>query len=104
MENFISWDIDFEIDDEGEEIEGSEYALISRVYVRPEDRGRGVARKMLGLEIESIKKEQPGLEIKLAAYPTEDSVDMDRLVSFYESMGFEEDSEATCDHAVIMAL
>lgn len=88
--NIISWDItsDSIFDDEGYESQGEDYVMIDLVYVVPEERGKGIARKMMADEIAKIKKEHPGLTIKLSALPKDDGIDQERLVSFYESIGF----------------
>lgn len=69
---------------------GPEYAVIDKIYVDPSERGRGKARSMLRETIQEIQSERPDIPIKLNALPLEPEVDMDRLVSFYESEGFSE--------------
>jgi predicted GNAT family N-acyltransferase len=98
----LNTDIDF--DEDGNEIESEEYVLISRVYVPEEKRGQGVARKIMTEALAEIAKEHPSKTIKIAAYPLEETTDLDRLVDFYESLGFEvSDSTGNC-HAVIMEM
>jgi GNAT superfamily N-acetyltransferase len=104
-ENYVSWSIECDdiYDEEGEVIGSEEYVLIDKIFVKKEDRRKGIARTMLLNEIEIIKKEHKGIDIKIAAYPFDDKeCDMEGLVSFYESVGFE--VENTESHAVIMKL
>ena len=86
-------------DYEGNEIGSKPYMLISHVYVYPEYRCQGHARRLLAEAIKTMK--MSGLPIRLAALPTEDNINMEDLVNFYESMGF--DVEDTSTDAVVMA-
>jgi len=100
---YVSWGLqsDPEFDDEGNESTGDEYALIEKIYVPPSQRGNGIARKMLRSALAEIKQEHPDLPIKIAALPFgEDAIEMEDLVSFYESEGF--DVSNTDSDAVIM--
>jgi GNAT superfamily N-acetyltransferase len=79
------------IDEDGEEVDGDDYILIELVYVKPEYRGMGIARKLL---VDFLKKNRScGMDIRLVALPKEDEIDIERLVKFYESVGFSIDDE-----------
>lgn len=103
---YVSWGLDedpiFDID--GNEIGVDEYVGISRVYVPPYQRGKGVATKMLRESLKEIQEKYPGKPVRLAALPfdkgSEGVLDMDELVSFYEKEGF--DVINTDGSAVIM--
>lgn len=103
MTSYISWDLteDFTLDEEGYEIGLGEYALIEKVWVDPEERGKGVGKKLVLDAIEEIRDMHPDLDIKLAALPFgEGAMEMDELVAYYERIGF---SVENCDgEAVIM--
>jgi len=101
--NYISYSeqCDPIFDNEGNEIAEEKYILIDLVYVCPEDRKKGIARKMI-VELISELKKQP-LAVKLVALPKEKSIDQDALVSFYESVGFSVSDEQGCS-GVIMEL
>jgi predicted GNAT family N-acyltransferase len=88
--SFVEFSVDSMMIDEDTE---KEYILINLIYTAPEARGQGVARKMLTEAVAEIGKNFPGMEVKLCALPKEDSVDMDRLVDFYKSVGFRVDDE-----------
>lgn len=92
---------DFDLDEEGAEVGTGKYILIDLVYVAPEFRGQGVARKMLLDTLEELKK-QP-LPVKLVALPKEKGIDQDRLVEFYEECGFSVSEQQGCA-GVIMEL
>lgn len=102
--SFISWDVDCEeiYDDEGDVIDEIEYALIHKIFVVKEERRQGKARKMLLDAIAEIKEEGHS-EVRIAAYPFDDEeCDIECLVEFYESVGFEV-IPSEC-HAVIMSM
>lgn len=73
-------------DDEGNESEGEEYLRIDLVYTKPEYRGQGYAEKMLDASLDVAEK--TGMKIKLVALPKDSSTDQNKLIKFYESMGF----------------
>ena len=101
--NYISYseNVDPIFDEEGDKIGEKRYILIDLVYVCPEDRRKGIARKMLEELITELKK-QP-LPVKLVALPKEKSIDIDDLVEFYESVGFSVSEEQGCS-GVLMEL
>ena len=88
---YIDWDLftDEAYDSEGNEIEGETYVKIENLYIKPEFRGNGCARSLLTLAIASIRNSCTGLTIKIVAEPKEDSVEVEKLASFYESFGLE---------------
>ena len=81
---------DIDIDDFGDEIEGDPYVLINKVEVPEEHRGQGVGRKLMEKEIAEQSRANPDLPFELAAIPLDDATDVNKLVGFYESMGFRE--------------
>jgi ribosomal protein S18 acetylase RimI-like enzyme len=86
-QGYIDWDVyaDEELDDEGYEVEGEEYIKIDNLFVKPEYRGQGFARKLLTQAIEMIQKQAPGLEVKIVPEPKDDQTTFTRLAAFYES-------------------
>ena len=83
---------DFDIDEDGDEVVTDEYVLIDMVSVPAHLRGQGIARRMLGEALEAIRAEYPGWRIVLLPRDTvSPDTDIDRLVAFYESMGFCDD-------------
>jgi GNAT superfamily N-acetyltransferase len=74
-------------DEEGNETDEKAYILIDLVYVKPEYRRQGYARKLLTETLAEIRAESD-LPIFLAALPKDDTIDMESLVSFYESVDF----------------
>jgi GNAT superfamily N-acetyltransferase len=84
--------VDFDIyedpcfdEETGEEL-SYEYAKIDNLFVDAAERGKGIARQLLGEAVAEIKKYHPGLEIKIVAEPQEACVDQDRLMRFYDSI------------------
>lgn len=103
MNAYISWDIQSDdiYDAEGDVVGQEDYALIEKIWVPAEDRGTGKGRQMLRETIEQIRTEGHD-KVKIAALPFDGGVEMECLVSFYESEGF--DVEDTNGHAVIMGM
>ena len=102
-EHYVSWDIENDpvFDEDGAESVGEDYALIEKIYVPEADRSSGVGRRILRESIHEIQQQHPDMPIKIAAYPFGDNtLDMEDLVNFYESEGF--DVVNTDGHAVIM--
>lgn len=87
------------LDEEGNEIEGEKYLLIDLVFVKPEFRGKGIARELLENTIEELKKQN--MQIKIVALPKEKDIDQERLVSFYESVGFSISEEQGCSGVIM---
>ncbi len=101
--SYVSWDIENDpiFDEDGFESVGEDYALIEKIYVPEADRSNGVGRRILRESIHEIQQQHPDMPIKIAAYPFGDNaLDMEDLVNFYESEGF--DVVNTDGHAVIM--
>ena len=101
---YVSWDLETEVlfDEDGFEYDGDDYALIEKIWVPESDRGQGKGRKMLESAIEEIRAQHGKITIKIAALPFDNGMEMNDLVSFYESVGF--DVEDTSGHAVIMSM
>lgn len=100
---YYSWSLDNEpiFDHEGNESAGDDYARIDKLYVPEEKRSKGVGRKLLRDSIQEIQQKHPNMPIKLAALPFgKNGLDMENLVKFYESEGF--DIANTEGHAVVM--
>lgn len=89
----LSHDVEFiDVPCSPENPEGYEevpYVLISGIRVGSEYRRRGYGRALLRAAIDYAKAEFPRLPLKLAAVPDADSIDLDSLIAFYESEGFE---------------
>lgn len=65
------------------------YVLISGLDVSPEYRRQGHGRALLRAAVDYAKAEFPHIPLKLAAVPDSDGMDLDSLIAFYESEGFE---------------
>jgi ribosomal protein S18 acetylase RimI-like enzyme len=59
--------------------------VIENIFVPNELRGQGIAKKMMQELIENNKN----IDIELHAYPQDEQTDINKLVEFYESFGFE---------------
>jgi len=100
---YSSWSLDNDpiFDHEGNEFAGDDYARIDKLYVPAKERSSGVGRKLLRDTIQEIQQKHPNMPIKLAALPFgEKGLDMENLVKFYESEGF--DIANIEGHAVVM--
>jgi GNAT superfamily N-acetyltransferase len=82
---YIDWDVysDQEMDEDGNEIDGEKYVKIDNLFVKPEYRGRGEAKKMMNIAIAEIKKKYPGMEIKIVPEPKDKNTDKGELIDFY---------------------
>lgn len=89
----LSHDIEFrDVPYSPESPEGYEerpYMLISGLDVSPEHRRQGYGRALLRAAIDYARSEFPHLPLKLAAVPDSDGIDLDSLIAFYASEGFE---------------
>lgn len=65
------------------------YMLISGIDVSPRHRRQGHGRALLQAAVAYARQEFPHLPLKLAAVPDSDGADLDSLIAFYESEGFE---------------
>lgn len=65
------------------------YVLISGLDVSPEYRRQGHGRALLRAAIDYAKAEFPHIPLKLAAVPDSDGMDLEALIAFYASEGFE---------------
>lgn len=62
-------------------------ALIYNLFIHPEYRGQGKARKLLRLVIDEIRDTGYTGDIKIEANPKEEGIDLGQLIEFYTSMG-----------------
>jgi len=62
-------------------------ALIYNLFVHPEYRMQGKAKRLLILVIGEIRDAGYSGEIEIEATPTEDGINLDRLILLYASMG-----------------
>jgi|TARA_Y100000310_G_scaffold314130_1_gene363211 GNAT superfamily N-acetyltransferase len=96
---YVSWEenIDYEHDEDGNEIPGDPYALIVRTEVYPQHRRKGYGKQLVKDAIREIQTEKPGLEIKLfpEAFDVGDTgLDDEQLWKWYESLGFAPDESS----------
>lgn len=61
--------------------------VVFGLYVVPGCRRTGEARKILKLVIDEIRSSGYTGDIRIQAKPVDDSIPLDKLVAFYESMG-----------------
>jgi ribosomal protein S18 acetylase RimI-like enzyme len=64
------------------------FALLHSLHVHPALRGQGMARRLMVRACEHADRRS--WRLQLVAAEEDDSVDLDRLVRFYESLGFAE--------------
>lgn len=91
MENYISYCVneDHDINEDGDCVATGEYWLIEKVFVQPEQRGQGIARKMMEEAIAEMQAKRPELSIKLWCEAQDKDTDQELLANFYESFGFD---------------
>jgi ribosomal protein S18 acetylase RimI-like enzyme len=65
------------------------YTHIYNLFVFSEYRRNGKARELLKLAIEEIRKSGYDGEIQIVAEPQEKSIDKEKLIEFYKSMGLQ---------------
>jgi GNAT superfamily N-acetyltransferase len=70
-------------------IEPDKKPIIFNLYIEPEYRRKGYARKHLQFVINEIRKTGYEGPIEIEAAPRENSIETERLVSFYKSVGLE---------------
>jgi GNAT superfamily N-acetyltransferase len=61
-------------------------AIIFNLYVEPEYRRKGYARKLINYIIKEIRKTGYDKEIQIEVDPREDSISVKSLTTFYEGM------------------
>src|SRR5512137_1370611 len=69
------------------EIEPGKNPIIFNLYVHPQYRKQGHAKKLLQYVINEIRQSVPEGVIDIEAAPREESICRDKLVGFYVSMG-----------------
>lgn len=65
----------------------NDIAMIYNLYVEPEFRQKGHAKKLIQMVIREIRETGYDKEIQVEARPRENSIDIEVLTSFYKSMG-----------------
>ena len=69
--------------------DGSNVIVLDKIYIDPENRGQGIGRQILSKKIEELAEQYPGYDLKLLAEPLDESTHLDKLIEFYESIGFD---------------
>jgi ribosomal protein S18 acetylase RimI-like enzyme len=64
-----------------------DYVHIYDLYVKPEYRNLGNAKKLLQQAIKEIRETGWDNEIQIVCNPTEDEIDKERLSKFYNELG-----------------
>lgn len=85
------YQIEWTIDENG-------VVILDTMYVHDEYKGMGVATKMMQRFVDRFSHR----DIELVANPLDDDTDLDRLVSFYERFGFEQDADQCSESMVLM--
>jgi len=79
-------------DEDGYETPGEDYVLIDKVFVPKDKRGQGTGKKIIKQAIHEImNSEDKNLDIRLSADPFDGGMDQEKLVKFYEKLGFSVD-------------
>jgi len=65
----------------------SDYVHIFNLFVYPEYRRQGKAKELLNIAIDEIRKTGWEKEIQIVAIPQSDSISLQKLKLFYESLG-----------------
>ena len=68
-------------------INSNDTAIIFNLYVEPEYRQKGHAKKLIRLVIREIRETGYNKEIQVEACPREDSISTESLIAFYKSFG-----------------
>ena len=66
-----------------------DYVHIYNLFVFPEYRKQGKAKELLQIAIEAIRKAGHTKEIQIVAQPMDSSINKEKLISFYRSIGLE---------------
>lgn len=69
--------------------EERDIVLVSDLHVRSEYRRKGHGRVLLRAAVDYAKAEFPHFPVRLAAVPDSDGMDLEALIAFYASEGFE---------------
>ncbi|MFW6225407.1 MAG: GNAT family N-acetyltransferase [bacterium] len=87
--SFISWDLyDNEDEDYIQNEKSSQYIRIDYVVTDENERGYGIATKMMNETLKEIQNKYRNLPIYIVATDLEKNTDIQRLVDFYEKFGF----------------
>jgi len=70
-------------------IEANDTAIIFNLYVEPEYRQKGHAKKLIQMVIKEIKETGYDKEIQIEAQPREDSINIENLIAFYKRLGLQ---------------
>ena len=68
------------------------FILLDKLYIDPQNRGQGAARKVLEEGLKDMADQYPGMEVRLLAEPLDRSTNQSDLVRLYESVGFDVDN------------
>ena len=68
------------------------FILFDKLYIDPQNRGQGAARKVLEEGLQDMTDQYPGMEVRLIAEPLDRSTNSSDLVRLYESVGFDVDN------------
>ena len=100
MQAYITTSVshDVEVEHDGNEIKGAPYLLIEKIWVPSNQRRMGIGSKLIAEAKLEAKKH--GLNLKAAALPFDNGMELAELVEWYESHGFE--VENADGHAVTM--
>ena len=89
--NELSWGLDGGEDAVDRGFPEEPFILLDRLYIDPQNRGKGVAKKVLKEGLQDMADQYPGMDVRLLAQPLDGSTNTSDLVRLYESMGFDVD-------------
>ena len=67
------------------------FILLDKLYIDPQNRGQGIARKVLQEGLNDMATQHPGMDVRLLAEPLDRETNLSDLVRLYESVGFDID-------------
>jgi hypothetical protein len=68
------------------------FILLDKLYIDPQNRGQGAARKVLKEGLQDMAAQYPGMDVRLIAEPIDRLTNQYDLVRLYESVGFDVDN------------
>lgn len=72
----------------GRNTTGKAVAVLDKVYLDPQNRGKGIGRDLMRIGLDDMAQNHPGMDVQLLAEPLDDATNLDDLVRLYESSGF----------------